>query len=406
MAPRTRSARSYPYDTGAMVLTVAFALLLAIPAMVSGLNDHAARSRWENRPLVELPALFSEEKDTRFFDELDRYLNDHFGFALELNRLYRKLLFYVFRDSPSPDVSLGKDGYVFVTSFKSEPFSVLETLCVRGMDAAVAAVSADAWAQILRHFARAHDHVALLIVPSKPTLYPEKFTLAIPRRYRERCAQYEQENSVAEAIVRSVQENGNIAVYPYKEFLQQKYDGNFYPRENFHYAGKSAHWLGRETLNRLGIAVSADYEENVLGTTVTHDIMNLLGFTRALELTAYPYTAFQLRSQPQVPEYIRDYFERARQFGVITSDNPLSQRTALVIGNSFTTFTADHLAPGYRSLTYIMTNDLRQEEYVRFFTELVPRISADDLIFVYNDNAASFAAQSWLSELRGADALP
>jgi hypothetical protein len=405
MAPRTRKARSYPYDAGARVLTVAFSLLLAIPAMVSWFTDHAARSRWENRPLVELPAPFAARKDTRFFDELDQYLNDHFGFALELNRLHRKLLFYVFRDSPSPDVSLGKDGYVFVTSFKSEPFSVLETLCVHGMDAQVAAVSADAWAQILQHFARTHEHVALLIVPSKPTLYPEKFTLAVPRRYRERCAQYEQENSVSEAIVRSAQEGGSIAIYPYKEFLQQKYNGNFYPRENFHYAGKSAHWLGREALNRLGIAVNADYEENVLGATVTHDIMNLLGFTRALEFTAYPYTAFQLRRQPRTPEYIRDYFERAQQFGVITSDNPLSQRTALVIGNSFTTFTADHLAPGYRSLIYIMTNDLRQEEYVRFFTELVPRIGADDLIFVYNDNGAQFVSQMWLSELGRVDVL-
>ncbi len=405
MEPRIRRARSYPYDIGARVLTVAFSLLLAIPAMVSWLTDHAARSRWENRPLVEFPAPFAGEKDTRFFDELDRYLNDHFGFALELNRLHRKLLFYVFRDSPSPDVSLGKDGYVFVTSFKSQPFSVLETLCVRGMDSEVAAISADAWTQILQHFARAHEHVALLIVPSKPTLYPEKLTLAVPRRYRERCAQYEQDNSVSEAIVRSAQDIGLIAIYPYKEFLRQKYDGNFYPRENFHYTGKSAHWLGREALNRLGIAVNRDYEQNVLGTTITYDIMNLLGFTRELELTTYPYAAFRLRTEPGTPVHIRDYFERAQQFGVITSENPLSDRTALVIGNSFTTFTADHLAPGYRSLTYIMINDLRKEEYVRFFTELIPRIGADDLIFVYNDNGASFVAQSWLSELRGAGAL-
>jgi len=405
MAPEKPKTTRYLYDAGARGFTVLFALLLAVPGVGSLFADDAARSRWENRPLAQLPVPFDPPAGSSFFSGLDRYLNDHFGFALELNRLHRELLFFVFQDSPSPAVNLGKDGFVFLTSSEDDKFSVLRSLCVRGMNAAAARRSAESWIPILEHFSGTHDHVALLIVPSKPTLYPEKFTTAIPRRYREACAQYDADTSVAGTIARTGRERGHIVMFPYQEFSRQKYQNNFYPRENFHSTGPSAHWLGRETLARLGIAVSVEYEERVHGPITTYDLMNVLGFTRRVETTQYPYTAFSLDKMPRTPIYVRDYFQRVQLFGVVKTGKPLSERSALVIGNSFAPIAAEHLAPGYRSLTYIMLNGLQKGEYVRFFTELVPRIGADDLIFVYNDNVAAVAARMWDPELRRANAL-
>jgi hypothetical protein len=407
MISRRAGTAKYVYDIGARLLTVAFSLFLAIPAVGSLFADDAARSRWENRPLAERPTPFDSDEDAEFFPALDRFLNDHFGFALTLNRWHRQLLFYFFKDSPSRDISLGKDGYVFVTSFQSAPFSTLDRLCVRGMDANVAKTAAAAWVQILDHFSGMHDNVALIIVPSKPTLYPEKLTLSVPRRYREACAQYASAQSISGSIARAAQANGNRVIYPYEEFLRQKYDGNFYPRENFHYTGASAHWVGREVLQQLGIAVSDEFEEKVQGMFRTYDLMNLLGFTRQIQAISYPYTAFALKKKWGNPSFVLDYYKRAQasQFVTINSGNPLSSRTALSVGNSFSQNTADNLAPGYRSLINVQINDLKKEEFVPFFTELVPRVAANDLIFVFNESVAPNAALSWAAELRRAGVL-
>ena len=389
------------YDAGARIFLLALALLLGVPAIGALFTDHKARSAWENRPLASFPTLVQSEDGERFFSELDGYLNDHFGFALEVSRLYRKLAFYVFRDSPSSDISLGKDGFVFVTSFKSGPFTTLERLCVQGMDERVAVEAANAWVRILRRFPGKTGNAALIIVPSKPTVYPEKFTMAVPRRYRESCAQYDAERSVAGAIARAVQRAGYVALYPHKDFIRQKYDGNFYPRENFHYSGQSAHWLSRQALMAFGISISREYDEHQIVRSSTHDLTNLLGFPRRLTYAVYPYEHFLLRKELGAPRYVRDYFARARQFGIIEAGRPLSEKTVLVVGNSFTTFTVDHLAPGYKKLTYIMVNDLQSEEYRGFFDELIPRVGADHTIFVYNESVVGVAARMWAKVLLG-----
>ena len=392
--------RKYLFDRSARLVTAGFSLLLALPAIGVFFTDHAARSRWENRPLADPPWMTAAPKAAAFFPALDRYLNDHFGFSVELNRLYRKLVFYVFRDSPSQDVSIGKDGFVFVTSFRNRPFSVLETLCMGGMDPQQAHAAAEAWEHILDHFAGDRRNVALLIVPSKPTLYPEKLKASVPRRYREACAGYQYRSSVSGTISRVAKDNGHTVIYPFEEFWRRRYEGNFYPRENFHYTGASGHWLARQTLISLGIQPNAAYEQRYSAEIVTHDLMNLLGFTRQLEAVVYPYDAFSIRKDLSKPNYVRDYFANVNQFGTFTSSSPLSRRKALVVGNSFAPFAAEHLAPGYHSLTYIMLNDLQEDEYVRFFTELVPRIDPDDLIFVYNDNVVAFTGPMYWAELR------
>ena len=158
------------------------------------------------------------------------------------------------------------------------------------------------------------------------------------------------------------------------------------------------------TLEALEIAVDTAYTGSVLTTVETYDLKSLLGFSRSLELKQYPYRHFGLRTEAQAPAYIRQYFERALHFGTITSQNPLSQKSALLVGNSFTPVTAANLAPGYRTLTYIEVNALQEREYARFFTELVPRIAADDLIFVFNDNVVATVVQPWANALRGAAA--
>lgn len=384
-----RSRSAYIFDGGARLLVIAFALLLAIPAGGLFFADDRERSRWENRPLAQLPAPLGPARGDDLFAGLDLYLADHFGFALQLNSLHRRLLFYVFRDSPSQALTVGRDGFVFVTSggMVPAPFSNLESLCIQGQDPNVAKRAIRTWTQFLDHYRAMGIRAALAIIPPKPVIYPEMLPISVPRRYRQACSRYSSATSVAGALLSWARSSDHLVIYPFEEFRARRYEGNFYPRENFHYQGESAHTAGREILKRLGISVNPEYERGTTGTTVTTDIWNLVGFERSITTKLYDYAHFAPRDMIGAPDYILRYYAKARVFGTIETRKPMSERKALVIGNSFTRPTAVHLAPGYRSLVWIQMNDLEESEGERFFNELIARVAPDDLIFVHHDTA-------------------
>lgn len=113
-------------------LTIFFiALLLFIPLLTSWSTDHAERSKWEKRELAEWPEWRSSSD---YFSQLSAYADDHIGLALELNQLYRKLMFYGFRDNPVANISVGKSGFVYLNSHNAKRTNTkFNTLCKDGV---------------------------------------------------------------------------------------------------------------------------------------------------------------------------------------------------------------------------------------------------------------------------------
>ena len=109
--------------------------LLLIPAVMTFFTDHSERSRWENRELNTFPDIKQISKGAEYFREIDDYLNDHFGLAIDMNKLQRKLVFYLYKDSPAPNISIGKNGFIFLTGpTKNNPFSSLRKLCINSIE--------------------------------------------------------------------------------------------------------------------------------------------------------------------------------------------------------------------------------------------------------------------------------
>ncbi|MBT8064808.1 MAG: hypothetical protein KJN94_07290, partial [Gammaproteobacteria bacterium] len=188
----------------ARILAIAFSLLLGLPAVVSVITDHDARSRWENRPLADLPGPVDVLEADRWFAGLERFLEDRLGFAIPLNRIHRRLLLHGFQVSPAEDVTMGKADFLFVTSYRSYPFSILEELCVGSLEPGRARAAGETWTALMEHFSSSHQRVFLLVVPSKPTLYPEQLSSAVPRDYREKCADFRHGASAPGVIARQL----------------------------------------------------------------------------------------------------------------------------------------------------------------------------------------------------------
>ena len=69
----------------------------------------------ENRATVERPELaVGKLFDVEFYEELTRYLEDHISLKAQLTRMDALIDFYVFRDSPTSKVLIGRDGWLFL----------------------------------------------------------------------------------------------------------------------------------------------------------------------------------------------------------------------------------------------------------------------------------------------------
>ena len=110
--------------------------LLSLPAALGFIWDEAASSqKLENRRMANLPtlALFREDP-AKYIEALDRYFKDNVGLRRAANELYRKLRYYVLRDPPLPNVSIGQDGFVFMNSHRVEqPNFVFDLLISHGL---------------------------------------------------------------------------------------------------------------------------------------------------------------------------------------------------------------------------------------------------------------------------------
>lgn len=384
----------YIFDRDARLLTIGLAVLLALPGLGTFFSDGTARSISENRTLAGFPELFAADRETSLFAELDTYLNDHFGFALFLNQLHKRIVFHVFGDSPSSSFKVGQDAFIFLVSHPGAPrFSVLNTLCLQSQQPKLTADAVSDWMRILDHYTAKGMRTALVLIPPKPVVYPEKLPVSVPQRYHEACRQYSPSTSLAGAVANLDTGLGpgiggaseRAVVYPFEEFRSARDDGNFYPKETFHFAGKSAHLTAGKTLIRLGINPSPDFDEYVVTRDFAKDYDELLGFPQSIESEVYHGAAFQLSILPEEPALISRFMAKSKTYGTIRSAAPLSRRKALLVGDSFTTVFADALAPGYRELVWIVINHLDEEEGAKFFGEMFDEIRPDDLIFVFHD---------------------
>ncbi len=324
-----------------------------------------------------------------FFQGLENWINDHFGFALPLNRLYRKLVFHVFQDSPSPQVALGRDGFVFLTSHAAgHPNSALVALCNTAEVNRNYATLASAWLEVLRHFQQPERNVVLGIAPTTPVVYPDRLPDAIPLALRNACVNYRHGPPPASRLAADAEAAGVKVIYPLEPFIAQREEDNFFPRESFHFSGLSAHLFSATLLGSVGIQPPAHYRIRQPDQVRDADLGQIFGFERELRATDFDYSAFASQVTYQQPDAIRSCYPRALDFGTYLTQSPMTERRALILSDSFGSFTARHLAPAYRQLVWINVTQLRPEDGRAFAEECLPRIPTDDLFFVFHDGSA------------------
>ena len=152
--------------TGRPRLCLSIPVVVFLPGVlgVLGVEGRAI----ENRRLTEFPAIGpSSVVDQDFYGAMSGFLTDHLPLRDLLVRANSLIALHVWKDSPNPDVHVGREDWLFTTAFRSN--------CPDGMPLDVV----PQLAELGRALDASGRDMRLVMPPNKATLYPE-FLGALP----------------------------------------------------------------------------------------------------------------------------------------------------------------------------------------------------------------------------------
>lgn len=326
-------------DAAHVLLALVFIGVLAVPLAGGLIGKDLPLSPAENRALASCPALPKGVEEIKNFPKLfEGYYSDHFGLREKLVRWYSSALIKL-GISPSEEVILGKDGWLF---YANKEQRVIEG--IRNIDP-LTKDQLETWKTDLttkyRWLKRQGIPYLLLIAPSKDSIYPEY----LPARLRKngepsRCDQFI-------AYMRAHTEAPILDLRP--ALIAAKTQSLVYPRYD-------THW------NEVGA--------NIVQYEVANYVRNIIpGIHPAL----LPSTAFTWVEEPggdlanmiALGEVLTEYepsYDRQSKYELVLSEDSIFQcittcddadRRALVFADSFYLNVMPQFSQYFKQVVYV-----------------------------------------------------
>ncbi len=350
-------------------------------------SDAHAILELENRNMAVMPGLrLLRQNAPEYIRAMDAFLKDTIGFRLQANALYRKFRYFVFRDPPLANVTIGRDGHIFLNAPRpAYPYAFFDSLCMQQSNPSPRLLQqlSSVMAAATRYFKQRGAKATFAIAPSTLSLYADKLPLQVPPRFRENCLAYPDQDHVLAKLEREAMASGNYEIfYPYNLFAEHKNDKGFYPKERYHWEGQSAYLFARHLIQKSGVVDSLLINDPALLGKVKDDIATFFGFARPVEGYTYPYYGQLMKVKPE--RWLNEVSQKGR-LSHSTTVNSLTRKSALMIANSFGIALAPHLARSFEHFYYLELNSITEQEQQAVFGAISERLQPDYVFFVFDD---------------------
>lgn len=362
--------------------------LLSLPAAIGFVgNDTAALERLENRRMASFPkwSLYQQHPD-HFIAAVEQYLKDRVGLRRAANQLYRKLRYFLLKDPPMVNITIGRDGFVFMNSHREDrPDFVFQLLCEQQIDpdAALIAEMDRIFASVTGYYANRGSKVTIAAAPTNVALYADKLPLTVDRKYRDACQAYPANDHLLAQLERMGRVNNRYTLYyPLALFQAHRDEPYFYPKEKWHWTGRSAYLFARDLLRFSGVVNRLMLDDPTEVGTVGDDLMMFFGFSRSVRGLVYPYASFETTMEK--PKWTASL---SREGGLLrfTTKTALSDTRGLLLANSFGIDLAPHLAKGFSEFYFFNLNSLNKKEEENFYTHIIDRTRPDHIYILFDD---------------------
>ncbi len=230
-----------------LVLTVVFCAAIFIPFLTGIIEKDKTVSEVEKRTLSQLPTEIKTINDIKAFPQLfESYYSDHFGLR-EWFLKYYKLAKYGIGDSPSEDVTIGKNGWLFLGSIKkgynryADPFGDVQNMNLYSP-------------QDLKKFAKYMAGLnawlndkgikyMFIIAPNKHTIYFDQLPDYISRV---------NEKSATDQLVETLKKHTDVIVIDVRDqLIKAKMAHQLYPKTGTHWNHYAANIVQYEIMKEI-----------------------------------------------------------------------------------------------------------------------------------------------------------
>jgi len=311
--------------------------------MVAGLDHETPQG--ENRELAATPARPATWEALRAFPgAASHYFEDHFGLRARLVRWQALLRLRLFGVSASPDVIVGRDGWLFYAGDGAAEDMASAT--------GFTPSELEHWRRTLQHtqdWMRAHGIVYVFVLaPDKHAVYPE----LLPASVRSIGAE-----TRTDTLVRYLREHSTVNVLDLRPVLQRaKAFERVYHRTDTHWNDRGAFVAATAIVAALGanrvapLAPRASYEAATRETEGL-DLAGMLGITPNVteeDLPLVPRTPRQARVvEPAVPD------ARLMDARLVTEQDDRSRPRAVVFRDSFGSALVPFLSEQFSRALYL-----------------------------------------------------
>ena len=244
-------------------LVAVFMCVILAPMTAQFVGFDPGRPLEENRSLAKpIPLPKSWNDAVRLPVESDDYLRDHFGLRPLALQIHDKLVWRVLRDSPSVQVTRGGYGVLFFNSHSAKrPYSLIEQSCGIGLPAPIIAPVTDGVVKFLQQARRINPSSALVVIPTKASIYPE----LLPDWLSMRCRHAIPPTNLIEEQLRSDPQLVAMVDFPLDEMRALKTSMQVYPPQSFHWAGEMPRIIAqRISEKRFGLIKGRDLRAHTI----------------------------------------------------------------------------------------------------------------------------------------------
>lgn len=250
------------YKLNSIIITLIFCIAIFVPFSIGVVEKDKDISEIEKRKLSKHPGMPKKVGDIKQFPKLfNTYYSDHFGLRDWFTKYY-KLIKYNLGDSPSNDVTIGKDGWLFLGSIKkgykkySDPIGDARNVNIYSKkDLKVFAKHMTNLKFWLNE--RGIEYV-FVIAPSKHTIYFDKLPDYISKV---------NEQSATDQLVEYLQKNTNITVVDLRTpLIKEKEKHEIYNKTGTHWNHYAANVAQYEIMKRI---------HNIFPTKISPELLSI-----------------------------------------------------------------------------------------------------------------------------------
>lgn len=258
-------------------------IILLIPACCLAAGEPSENANMENRALSEKPQLTLSALET-FPENYEAYYNDHFPLRGEMIRLNSQLDYYLFRESSSSDVIVGKDGWLFFQG--EEKNSLFQYKGLHPYSEEQLRQIADNLTAAQQYLDRQGITFILFIAPNKERVYADNMPGYILR---------DETADNAGQLVAYLRENSDIPVVWCGDALEKAREENpeiyFYYRLDTHWNHAGAYIGAKALLEELDIELPPLSECTLSANTLSnYDLAKFLYLHEELADTEVDYS--------------------------------------------------------------------------------------------------------------------